>query len=336
MSRLAGARKDLLQVAAVSVVIAGIVAGPGLLHGISRLADYVFPAGKPRLTVRTLGPVAVAGKIATGAINGKRWQIRLRTGKDWDGAQQCAPMARRAMYCDFGRTYLWSTRFPDRSYPAWLNADVGALYGQVRPTVTKVSVRLSDGDLVKLRPVTAYGRHWIGLVLPEGLLVAKVTAYSGGREIAHSVPYVAADGHYNFLTWLPPGDPGPARVTKVVDAAVVPGDMLYVGPWGNCIGYPNAYSCFPVGYRATGWGSEYPNEPQTPRSSVIAVPADAAYMLLTLTNHRIERVRVLHGAGVGFVAVRVLAHPWIAHWELYDAAGNPLSGGKGPPDRVIR
>jgi len=44
-----------------------------------------------------------------------------------------------------------------------------ALFGPVRPDVARVSMRLSDGAVLNLYPVEAYGHSWIGLVLPEGL-----------------------------------------------------------------------------------------------------------------------------------------------------------------------
>lgn len=96
-----------------------------------------------------------------------------------------------------------------RSESAYLAVFDPELTGQVRPNVTRVSVRLSDGDAVRLRPVRAYGRHWIGLLLPDGVWIDLVRAYANGVELAHSTPFRNAAG-YEFLSWLPPGDAGPA------------------------------------------------------------------------------------------------------------------------------
>jgi hypothetical protein len=333
LARLAGVRGHVLEIGIPVAAILAIAAGPPAVRWIGQLGDLF--KGKPTLTVQRLGPDAVAGQIARGTIDGQRWQVRLMSGKSWNGIWQCAPDRRWATDCQIGFGYLWKRHFPFRADPVFFGeASNPDLVARVRPDVTVLDARLSDGDVVRLWPVTAYGRRWIGLVLPDGVSVDKVTAYSGSREIAHSVPYIAAYGRYSFLTWLRPGDPGPARATRVVDATVVPGDMLNVGPWGTCIGYPSAYSCWPVGYRVTDWAQVYPNDSITPHSSVIAVRPDAAYLLLTLTNHRTMRVPVVKGSGVGFVAVKVLAHPSIARWALFNAAGDRLSGGNGPPDRM--
>lgn len=64
-------------------------------------------------------------QVAAGTIDGKHWQIRLRPGKSWRRIRQCEP--------------------------AYLAVFDPQLVGQVRANVTEVSVRLSDGDAVRLR-----------------------------------------------------------------------------------------------------------------------------------------------------------------------------------------
>lgn len=237
------------------------------------------------------------------------------------------------MDCDFGHDYLWNSRFPEKPAPAFLAVFDTALIGQVRPNVTEVNVRLSDGDLAKIRPVRAYGRPWIGLVIPDGVTAGLVTAYAGDAEFAHSTPFVDQGG-YQFLSWLPPGDAGPARSTKVVSATIEPGASLYTGPWGNCVGWSPEHSCFPVGWQVKNWVDEYPSEPRTPRSVLMSVAPKASYLLLTLSTGRHQRIPVVTGAGVAFVALRVRASPGIVAWGVYDSRGRELSSGLGPPDRV--
>jgi len=159
--------------------------------------------------------------IGRDTIIGKGWQIQLMPGKSWGGVSQCAPADHLAVDCQLGYTHWWERRLPDQAEPAFLNGSAPTLVGQVRPNVSSVRVRLSNGTVVRLRPVEAYGRRWIGLVLPDGLSVAMVTVYTGGSvrgvELAHSVPWRG-----EFYSWLPPGDPGPRPVTKAINRAVVP------------------------------------------------------------------------------------------------------------------
>ena len=111
-----------------------------------------------------------------------------------------------------------------------------ALFGPVRANVDRVSLRLSDGVVLILRPVAAFGHRWIGVVLPPGLAPVKAVAYSRTSELAHSVPFKFDLGvwEYDFLTWLPAGDNGPSRATKVVRGGGL-ALVLRTGPWGNCL-----------------------------------------------------------------------------------------------------
>ncbi len=290
---------------------------------------------RPRLIVTTLKHAAAGGVVAAGTINGKRWQIQLQGSQSWDGTWQCVPTILFATACQIGTNNLWGP-FPSQSEPAFLGAAGQTMLGQVRDNVSRLNVRLSDGIVLKLRPVTAYGRRWVGLVFPAGVTMNRATAYSGAIQIAHTTPFIADDGNYSFLTWLGPGDHGPAIVTKAISRKVVPGDRLFVGPWGNCVGWPGAYSCWPLrSLNVSGWVYEFPHAPSTPRSVVMAVRSSVAYMLLHLSNGKTMRVRVVKGAGIGFVAYRITDNPSVLSWGLYSSRGVRLSGGNGPPDSNV-
>ncbi len=228
------------------------------------------------------------------------------------------------------RALASAARFPQRREPAYLAVFDPGLIGQVRANVTEVSVRLSDGDAVRLRPAQAYGRHWIGLLLPDGVSIDLVTAYANGVELAHSTPLHNSIA-YGFLSWLPPGDAGPAPTTKIVNAAVVPGDQLSIGPSGTCIGWPDAMSC----WRVADWFADYPATAGSSRALVVSVAPEASYLVLTLSAGRNFRVPVVKGAGVrrlrGVQGALRVSHPALGRVRL----GRTATGGRsGRPERL--
>jgi hypothetical protein len=96
-------------------------------------------------------------------------------------------------------------------------------------------MRLSDDAVLTLYPVEAYGHRWIGVVLPEGLWPVKAVAFSRHAEIVHSAPFVGGSPGSRqvfFLTWLPPGDDGPSRITKLIRDGGT-SLVLHIGPWGT-------------------------------------------------------------------------------------------------------
>jgi hypothetical protein len=292
----------------------------------------------PTVTVAAVGPDAPVGLIGHGSIDGKPWRFRLMPSAAWRGTIiQCGPTARFAEDCAAGSTYVWSDKWPD-SRPLFLETQTGqTIYGQVRPAVTWVSARLSDGAVLGLRPVGAYGRRWIALVVPDQLSVSELIVYSARGEIAHSVPFLyGSNREPHFYTWLPPGDPGPARSTRLLNSSVVPGQWLHVGPWGTCF-MENSDSgmCWPVDQPTFGVIEDYPGHPATSRITVITYRPDVAYLVLTMSNGTTERVPVVRGAGMVFAAFKITRHPAIVSWGAYDSARRRVSGGPGPPDSSV-
>ncbi len=330
MARLTGRRLSVAGASAVAVVAVSLAVGPALARGVGHVVG-----GKPPVSVTRIDHVGRRAIIASGTVAGKPWQIEVMKAESFAGTWECAPAPLFATYCQIGIDRVPGSFSSGR--PAIIEAAGQTLLGRVRADVRRVRVRLSDGAIIDLRPATAYDRHWIGLVMPAGATITMVTAYTAGKPIAHSTPFVGSDGNYQFLTWLRPGDDGPAVATKDINSEVVPGDQLYVGPWGNCVGWPDQFSCWPLGTTfMSGSVYAYPHSPVTPRSVVMAVRPDISYLRLTLSNGTVQRVHTVYGAGVGFIAYRVKKDPSILRWGLYDSAGRKLSGGNGPPDSVLQ
>jgi hypothetical protein len=286
------------------------------------------PARPPKLTVAGLGPKASADVIARGTINGKQWSVRL-TLKAERSCDQNTGLNCLETVGDVVRH--WRSERPTNPANVWTFSPV--LYGPVRPDVTRVSMRLSDG-VVDLHPVEAFGHRWIGIVLPAALTPVEAVAYAGRREVGHSVPYVGPTDEagnppvIEFLSWLAPGDRGPVRATKTVSGAGL-SLVLHSGPWGNVVVGPGAGADFPLGFRPDGpalwFGGGYP------QSVPVVFPSPARYLLLGLASGKRERVQLVLGAGLGFAIIRLTSESAVRRWDVYDALGRRLSGGQGPP-----
>jgi len=194
-------------------------------------------------------------------------------------------------------------------------------------------MRLSDDAILNLYPVEAYGHWWIGVVLPEGLWPVKAVAFSRHAEIVHSVPFVSGfpgSRQVFFLTWLPPGDDGPSRMTKLIRGGGT-SLVLHTGPWGNClVGHGSMWvfslDDYPNGALEGGGG--------LPRTVPMAFPWPARYVILVMSDGTLRRVQLVRRAGLGFAIVRAPRKPSVVSWGAYDAGGHRLSGGAGAPGEL--
>src|SRR5215472_5915513 len=325
------ARRRVVVVAAVALAAVAAAIVPGIVHQLSRPQPAVKP---PRITVTALGKRAVNNVIAAGTINGKRWQVQLtkkrgndvgcwsQLGSDWAPSSNCI------------ETVGWELKhWHTYGGPAAIWTYSPAIFGPVEPDVARVTMRLTDGVVLNIRPVEAFGRRWIGIVLPGALAPAKVVAYSRHAEIAHSVPYVGPyigeSRDIEFLSWLPPGDDGPVRMTKTISGGGTTW-VLHTGPWGNVLVGPGMVAPLSLG--------EHPNGALAgggglPRTVPMAFSWPAAYMKLVMSDGSTRTVRLVRGAGLAFAIIRAPSNPRIVRWDVYGPGGRRLTGGTGAPGR---
>lgn len=283
----------------------------------------------PTITASQPGARASNGVIASGTIDGKAWRLRL-TAKSSQYGPCSQPSSGWFADCTIqigGPINRWT----DLRGPAAIWDQDPVFYGPVHTNVDRVSLRLSDGAVLILHPVEAFGHKWIGVVLPPGLGPVKAVAYSREAELAHAVAFHDTKfRQYDFLSWLPPGDDGPDRMTKVIRGG---GRtlMLHTGPWGNCLVYEYG-----------GWSfslDDHPNgalegEGALPRTVPMAFPWPARYITLAMSNGTTRRIRLVQGAGLAFALVRAPKRPTIDEWDVYDGRGRRLSGGHGAPGGI--
>ena len=306
---------------------AGGIGGVLVAENISGPSHVVRP---PTVTVARLDARAVHNVIAAGTVGGKLWRIRLtNAGTRGCGARPSAGMAANSD-CREGVSYPLK-RMKSYAGPVTLWHNGGPdFFGPVQPDVARLSMRLSNGAVLNLYPVEAFSHRWIGVVLPEGLWPVKAVAFSRDSEIAHSVPFVggiSGDHEAAFLTWLPPGDDGPRRMTRLIRGGGM-SLVLHTGPWGNCLVGDGVMWSFslddtPNGALAGGGG--------LPRTVPMAFPWPARYVSLEMSDATVRRVSIVPGAGVGFAIIRAPRKPRILSWSVYDPSGHRLSGGIGAP-----
>jgi hypothetical protein len=319
--------RSLVSLAAGVAVLAGAGTIVALkVHGSNGPARHRAP---PTITVFHLAARARHGVIASGTINGKAWRLRLTRKSSKYGPCSVPP---GGWYADCtmqigGRLDRWS----DFRGPAAIWDQDPVFYGPVHAGVDRVSLRLSDGAVMILHPVEVFGHKWIGVVLPSGLGPVKAVAYSRDAELAHAVPFHDTKFRdYEFLTWLPPGDEGPSRMTKVIRGGGRTA-VLHAGPWGNCL---------VDGYE--GWSFSLDDHPSgalegegaLPRTVAMAFPWPARYITLGMSDGTTRRIRLVQGAGLGFAFVRAPRRPTIDEWNVYNEKGQRLSGGYGAPGGI--
>ena len=321
----------LVSLAAGVAVLAG--AGTVAVVKVQGSNGHAHHRKPPVITLSNVGRHAVHGVIAEGTVNGEAWRIKLVKNASPYSPCWSKPGSGFAPNADcsepVGRLLKHWEAFPG---PANIFSFDPVLYGPVKPEVNRVSLRLSDGVVLILRPVQAFGRRWIGIVLPPGLAPVKAVAYARDRELAHSVPFKDNVGarNFDFMSWLPAGDEGPSRMTKVVRGGGLR-LVLRTGPWGNCLSNESQGYSFPLGFHPNGALS---GSSGLPRTVPMAFPWPARYMTLDMSDGTTRHVRLVQGAGLAFAIIRAPRNPSINAWNVFDGRGRRLSGGVGAPGGI--
>jgi len=159
-------RRVAVAAGAAAAVAIGVFAVPSLLHQTASPAPVSPAKVKPyTVTVQAPGPHSAPGLIASGTIDGKRWQFTAAkpgTGTPEPGGQ---------IFTTSGPAFGGASAFALPSALAVNSAhpvsfDIGGLvltrgpvqvqYGAVRADVTYVAVRLGNGTVLILHPVAVY------------------------------------------------------------------------------------------------------------------------------------------------------------------------------------
>jgi hypothetical protein len=279
------------RLGAMAGAAAGVAAGVGLVAGLAVLlpshgyTSSSAASGSYTVTVQAPGPHAPAGEIASGTINGRPWQITAeKPGTDGAALGMQLILASGPATGPAGMSAAGSPLAANGADPvAWQEYGMGndaaqGQFGAVRADVSYVTVRLSNGAVLTLQPVTVYGVRAVAFAAPLGATIIDATAYSRQGEIATAIPFSYpgtgasfSDGIASFAAWLKPGQHGLDRVSGRLGSGTFDGHAwsatAYLGPWGICFevagGTPMVRYCTPavsaLGTQRLFWTGVDPN-----------------------------------------------------------------------------
>jgi hypothetical protein len=332
-------RRMALAVAAGVVAVAGAVAVPPLVHQSASPAPAA-PVKSYTVTVKAPGPGAQPGLISSGTINGQPWSISA----DRPGADPAQPGQQDIVVTGPGTAGLGGT---DLSIPA-LGTEagpgpaslIGSTFGKaaqvqvgaVQADVSYVTVRLGNGTVLTLHPVSVYGARAVAFAMPMGATITEVAAYSRHGEIAFSVPFNWPGGMALVISWLRPGQVTAPRVSGVVGSGQVHGKAwsatAYLGPWGACVGLTSAGAppgglCVQDLPAVSAVATLDPGS--TPEIAGGIAPASVTRVVVTQPDGTKVQVRLvtIGGEKAFAVALRPGAKP--LRWVAYDSAGKVVA-----------
>ena len=326
-------RRRATAAAGLAMVIAAAAIVPSAVHfGAAPEPATTHRGVHYSVTVQSPGPHPSQGEIAQGIINGKPWQMTI--SKPNGIGQQCFESAGAAVgghgpkVCaqDTGTVVGAPIAFYASFPPPYL-----AMSGAVATDVSYANVTLTDGTVLRLHPVEAWGARYVAFLAPRGA-VAKVAAYSTRGEIASSVPDPV--GSANLGTWYPPGQHGPARASGVIGTGKYDGIAwsirLSLGPSGECVDLGGTPGCEPYSRPAGTAIVQY---------FVLGGLSGAIAVFFGSAAPAVSRIaiefpggktvaRPVTVAGQKYWAFAAAAYKSV-HWTAYNAAGQVVGAGTG-------
>ena len=320
-------------VAAAAGVAVIALAGAALSSRLTQPPVYV-PAVKPhyKITVQPAGKHAPPGLIATGSINGNRWEAKL-------GGSANDPAV------DFGGNisrFIVGGVTVSRSDPA--NFDGGGdghsyfgYAGTVWRSVRYLTITLADGDVLRLVPVRWHGVSYVAVKLPQRLGITGAVAYGRHGIVAYAIPFRSTSGFADFGLWLRPGQAGLARRTVTIGSGTVSGQrwqaIASAGPWGVCVGTgtsPTAdWTTFCDIGRAELRQAVQPGLFGNGDTAIGLVQPDVSVVHIVMSDRTVRRIGVVHIDGHGYFAMANSKNLTMVSWTAFNAEGVKIASGSG-------
>jgi hypothetical protein len=359
-------------VLAGAVAVAAVVAGyPALARSVASgpvpsaqqtakpaQTQRTLPNGDPVITVgtpgTTEGPDGLTDKtgiVAQGTVGTNRWRVTetVPGSPNWDPA--AGPCYTVSLTAALGLDGEGCGALPPPSAtmlnsksPVIFNSDGGdtaaLVIGQVSSDVTYLIVTFTDGQQLKLLPVTVTGQRYVAWVAPVHMHIASVavhlgTPYADSGQVASITPFYQPGAVPLFGRWQLPGQTAPPRDSEVIGSGTSDGHAwkatAYEGPWGTCvIPAPGSTECTAQAQLTTtavlgGWG---PNDTPVPGWGSAARGVTTVRIALSDGT-----TATAHPVGVGNEDLFAF---WLAKnvtpksWTAYNAAGQQVGSGTVP------
>jgi hypothetical protein len=220
-------RRWISAAAGVAVLAVCAVVLPGVLRGqpAAPLAPQHY-----KVTVIPVRPGSRPGLIGQGITDGHRWTA-IMTAAGSEGVM----LTGRGVPAVVSYQSL-AEEFAANPASLMTSGSGGPVleFGTVQTDVTRVAIKLPDGEVLNLAPVSWRGRSWVAVQLPAGVRIVRAVLYTSRGELAYAVPFRDTE----LDIWWQPGQVGPARLTKTIGSGVVDGQpwraAADIGPWGYC------------------------------------------------------------------------------------------------------
>lgn len=237
-----------LGVAASVIAVVAIAAGvPALTHAGAAPALQPVTRRHSDLVITDTPPGrgAPAGEIAQGKIGAKTWRVTVsRSAGDPKGTYDIAFSGTVAG----SRGSEVSGPLEASSGPAsfesgQITGGAAATIGSAATDVAYFVLTFTDGQQLKLVPVTVDGYRLVAFVAPVSMTIAGITAHLGvaghdNGQTETAIPFSVPGEMPVVGLWQRPGQAAPPRATRVLASGTADGKpwslTAYEGPWGTC------------------------------------------------------------------------------------------------------
>ncbi len=349
-----------LSVVAGAVVVAAVAAGYPALTRTAAAPPAPATSGSPKPSATrdptvtafpaphaTQAPGGLAskdGQVSGGTVGKAKWQVKVQE-PDRSSAATCYSVA-----ISSSASFALSCEAPTASLGSGLNGSpaafageaggsLEAIIGAAAPDVAYFTVTFTDGQQLKLIPVTVHGTRYFAWVAPLSMTVKSLeahlgSAYAANGQIVTAVPFEPPGQLPSFGLWQQPGQAAPPSSSGIIGSGSIGGhvwaEIGYEGPFGTCF-TPGSDSrdryCVPLPRLGTtallgGWGG---NPPET--AAFGSAAPGVALVRVTLSNGTIATVRPVGVGNESLFAFAISPGVTPTGWTAYDASGKETDGG---------
>lgn len=331
----------VLAVAVGYPALTGSAASPPAAPQPARHAphhDPVVTAGLVGTQHGAQGMVSSNGMVGEGLIGTSKWRA-IFTGSCF--TMTVSPGTSRGTGSTLGGTCggLPSPGADPAVFQTFSNGTTAGALGSAAQDVTYFILTFTDGQQLKLLPVSWHGTRYVAWAAPASMTIASVVAHLGGPAFdsgqqAITIPLSLAGKPPMFGMWVRPGQQAPPRDTTLITGLAGGRSWevtAYEGPWGTCwTDTSDGSGCAtvaPATTTAVAAGSVPNHANGVPRLVYGQAAANVCYLVVTLTDGRTIYVSVAPLGNEQAFAFALTSGQTAKRWTAYDIAGKPLSSG---------